>query len=114
MDQLIKKLREFNRARDWEQYHSPKNFSMALMVEAAELAEHFQWLTLEESRNLPPEKLEKVKEEIADVLIYLANLADKLGIDPLAAAHEKLETNRRKYPVEKVKGKANKYSDFQQ
>ena len=85
---------------------------MALVVESSELAEHFQWLTEEQSGNLPPDKLAEVKEEIGDVLIYLANLCDKLGIDPIDAAHSKLEKNREKYPVRKVLGKSDKYCDY--
>ncbi|MDA8139511.1 MAG: nucleotide pyrophosphohydrolase [Desulfobacteraceae bacterium] len=112
MHALIDKLRQFAQERDWEQYHSPKNLAMALSVEVAELVEHFQWLTQEESRNLSPEKREKIKEEIGDVLIYLVNLADKLGIDPVEAAHEKIEKNRMKYPVAKAKGNALKYSQY--
>ena len=72
---------------------------MALGVEVSELAEHFQWLTEEQSSNLPPYKLAEVKKEIGDVLIYLANICDKLGIDPIDAAHNKLEENKDKYPV---------------
>lgn len=113
MKDLLRKIREFNRARDWGQYHSPKNLAMALVVEAAELSEHFQWLTQEESRNLSSEKLTEVKEEIADTLIYLVNLADKLGIDPIAASHDKIEKNGIKYPVEKVAGKALKYTEYE-
>ena len=112
MDDLIKKIKKFRQERDWDQYHSPKNLAMALVVEASELTEHFQWLTEEQSANLPPEKLEEVKEEVGDVLIYLANLCDKLGIDPIDAAHNKLEKNKEKYPVIKVLGKATKYSDY--
>jgi len=112
MEELIKKLREFAKERDWEQFHSPKNLSMALAVEIAEIVEHFQWLTQEESRNLDPEVLKKVREEIGDVQIYLARLADQLGISPIEAALEKLEINRRKYPPDKARGKATKYTDF--
>ena len=85
---------------------------MALVVEAGELAEHFQWLTEEQSGNLPPYKFSEVQEEVGDVLIYLLNLCDKLGIDPLDAAREKLEKNKEKYPVSRVRGKSNKYSDY--
>jgi len=113
MKDLLRKIQFFNRQRDWGQYHSPKNLAMALSVEVAELVEHFQWLTQEESKNLPPEKLEQVKEEIADVLIYLANLADKLNIDPVAASHAKLEKNGIKYPAGKVAGKALKYNEYE-
>ena len=112
MNELIKKIRTFRQERDWDQYHSPKNLAMALVVEASELAEHFQWLTEEQSGNLEPDKLAAVQEEIGDVLIYLANLCDKLGIDPIAAAHNKLEKNKGKYPVSKVRGKAYKYSEY--
>ena len=79
---------------------------MALMVEAAELLEHFQWLTQEQSRNLSKEKRAAVKDEIADVMIYLVNLSEKLGIDPIEAAHSKIEKNKKKYPADKVRGKA--------
>ncbi len=112
MDELIQKIRKFREERDWDQYHSPKNLAMALMVEAGELAEQFQWLTQEQSSTLPPDKLAEVKEEIGDVLIYLANLCDKLGIDPMQAALDKLEKNRKKYPAPLVKGKSLKYNEY--
>ena len=99
MDDLIKKIRKFRQERNWDQYHSPKNLVMALGVEVSELAEHFQWLTEEQSGNLSPDKLAEVKKEVGDVLIYLANICDKLGIDPIDAAHNKLEENKDKYPV---------------
>ncbi len=112
MDKLIEQIRNFNKERDWDQYHTPKNLSMALMVEAGELAEHFQWLTQDQSKTLNNETLEKVREEIGDVLIYLLNIADKLGIDPIAAAKEKILKNANKYPANQVKGKAAKYTDL--
>ncbi|PKN62240.1 MAG: nucleotide pyrophosphohydrolase [Deltaproteobacteria bacterium HGW-Deltaproteobacteria-15] len=93
MKDLIIDLRAFAKERDGEQFHSPKNLAMALSVEVAEIVEIFQWLTQEESRHLNFEKRERVKEEIGDVMIFLANLADKLGIDPMEAAKEKLEIN---------------------
>jgi dCTP diphosphatase len=102
---LFKKIRTFNAERKWQKFHSPKNLVMALSVEAAELLEHFQWLTEEESRSLSAAKQRQVAEEIADIFIYLLNLAGQLDIDPIAAAHAKIELNRRKYPVEKVLGK---------
>lgn len=108
---LTELLREFAKERDWDQFHSPKNLAMAMAVEAAELLEYFQWLTEEQSRTLPPEKLEQVREEIGDVLIYLARLADRLDIDPLAAAFAKVEKNRVKYPADKVRGSAKKYTE---
>ena len=112
MKELIQNLREFTNERDWEQFHSPKNLAMALSVEVAEIVEIFQWLTQEESRALNADKLKKVKEEIADVMIFLTNLADKLGIDVLEAAKEKIEVNKKKYPVEKAKGTAKKYKEL--
>ena len=112
MHELIKKIKQFRQERDWDQYHSPKNLVMALSVEVAELVEHFQWLTQEESRNLPDDKLDRVRDEIGDILIYLANLSEKLGIDPVQAAHAKIEKNQIKYPAEIVKGKHSKYSEY--
>ena len=112
MKDLIEQVKKFREERDWNQYHSPKNLVMALLVETGELAEHFQWLTEEQSKSLPPDKLAEVQEEIGDVLIYLANLCEKLGIDPVQAAHDKLGKNRQKYPVFKVRGKSNKYSEY--
>jgi dCTP diphosphatase len=91
-------LRAFCAARDWHRFHTPKNLVMALSVEAAELVEHFQWATPEESLALAPEKRAEVADEISDVLIYLTELADVLGIDPIAAAREKIVKNAVKYP----------------
>ena len=113
MEDLVKKVRGFRQERDWGRYHSPKNLVMALMVEASELAEHFQWLTEEQSSSLQPDKLAEVREEVGDVLIYLVNLCDRLGIDPVAAAHEKLEKNKEKYPAAKVQGRYYKYSEYE-
>lgn len=112
MEELIKKLRQFADERDWEQFHSPKNLSMALVVEASEILEIFQWLSEKESRDLDPKTFRRVKEEIGDVQIYIARLADQLGISPLKAAKEKLEINQKKYPVGKSKGSAKKYTEF--
>jgi NTP pyrophosphatase (non-canonical NTP hydrolase) len=112
VEQLIQAIRAFNREREWERFHTPKNLAMALCVEAGEVVEQFQWLTSEQSERLPPETLDNVREEIGDVLIYLLNLADRLGIDPLQAAWDKLDQNRSKYPAEKVRGKALKYSEY--
>ncbi|RJQ47439.1 MAG: nucleotide pyrophosphohydrolase [Gaiellales bacterium] len=114
MEKLKEQLAEFSRERDWEQFHSPKNLAMALAVEAAEIMEHFQWLTQEESRDLDQGKLANVREEIGDVMIYLTELSAVLGVDPLAAAWDKLEKNRRKYPADAVRGKALKYSEYRQ
>jgi len=112
LEELAVRLREFAAERDWDQFHSPKNLAMALSVEASELLEHFQWLTEKQSSSLSPEKLQQVREEIGDVLIYLTRLADKLGIDILAAAFMKEEKNRIKYPADKAKGSANKYTEL--
>jgi dCTP diphosphatase len=113
LEDLRGAIRAFIRERDWEQFHSPKNLAMALSVEASEIVEHFQWLTEEQSQNLPPEKLAEIREEIGDVMIYLTELADKLGIDPVEAAKGKLEINRQKYPAALVKGKASKYTEYE-
>ena len=112
MNDLRDSIRGFIKERDWEQFHSPKNLAMALSVEVAEVVEHFQWLTEEHSRKLPPEKLAEVREEIGDVMIYLTELADKLGIDPVEAAKAKVAINRQKYPAALVKGKASKYTEY--
>ena len=113
LNQLVCRIRAFNSARDWAQFHSPKNLSMSLVIEAAELAEIFQWLTEEESKSLDGVKRIRVEEEIGDVLIYLLTIADKLGIDLVTAALRKLEMNEKKYPVEKARGSADKYMDLE-
>ncbi|MEZ5615405.1 MAG: nucleotide pyrophosphohydrolase [Rhodocyclaceae bacterium] len=106
-------LRAFTREREWDRYHTPKNLAMALIVEAAELAEHFQWLTPEESQSLEDgARREKIRDELADVLIYLVELADTLGVDLAAAAHAKIAKNALKYPVEKARGNARKYDEL--
>lgn len=104
------KLREFAKERDWDQFHSPKNFSMALIVECAELVEHFQWLTEEQSKHLPEDTLDEVSQEMADIMMYLIRLADKLDIDLIKSVHRKMALNAIKYPVEKSKGIATKYN----
>jgi NTP pyrophosphatase (non-canonical NTP hydrolase) len=103
-------LRRFAAAREWQQFHTPKNLAMALAVEAAELLEHFQWLTAEQSTHLNARDKRAVADEIADVLLYLTRLADVLEIDPLAAARRKMTINARKYPVRRARGNATKYS----
>lgn len=104
------RLRKFAEERDWDQFHSPKNFAMALIVECAELVEHFQWLTDEQSKNLAKETREEVSLEMADVMIYLIRMADKLDIDLLQVVDRKIEMNALKYPVDKSKGVATKYN----
>ena len=112
MKEIIEKLRAFADERDWAQYHSPKNLAMALSVEAAEIVEHFQWLTQAQSYGMDADKLAAVREEIGDVLIYLAMLSDKLGIDPFQAAMDKIEKNKKKYPASIVRGQAKKYKEY--
>jgi dCTP diphosphatase len=111
--ELRETLRAFTREREWDRYHTPKNLAMALIVEAAELAEHFQWLTAEESQSLRHgAKREEIGDELADVLIYLVELADTLDIDLAAAARAKIAKNALKYPVEKARGNAKKYDEL--
>ena len=112
LEALRAQVREFVRERDWEQFHSPKNLSMALAVEAAELMEVFQWKTEDESRAPDAKALAAASDEIADVLIYLVRIADTLGVDPLAAAHRKLAANAARYPVDKARGNARKYDEL--
>jgi len=114
-DELItlrNSLRKFSEARDWDQFHSPKNLSMALIVEAAELVEHFQWLTEQQSLNLPQDKQQAIEEEIADIFIYLLRISDKLDIDLIKATNKKLEKNKLKYPSDQVKGNSKKYTEY--
>jgi NTP pyrophosphatase (non-canonical NTP hydrolase) len=109
---LQQRLAAFAAARDWEQFHSPKNLAMALSVEAAELVEEFQWLTEAESKALDAERLERVRLELADVFIYLLRLADRLDVDLLRAADDKMAHNERKYPADRVRGDARKYTEY--
>lgn len=104
--QLRDMLRLFAQERDWDQFHSPKNLSMALMVEVAELMEHFQWLTEAQSGELDQESHAAVSDELADVLLYLVRISDKLGVDLMLAATKKIEKNALKYPADKVRGSA--------
>lgn len=114
MEELIEELERFAEERDWTQYHSPKNLAMALAVEAAELMEHFQWLTEDQSRTLDDEARQAVAAEVADVFVYLLRLTDKLDIDLLAATRQKMAVNRRKYPADLVRGSAAKYTAYQE
>lgn len=112
LQDLTQALREFARARDWEPFHSPKNLAAALSVEAAELLEHFQWLTEEQSRHLPDRNRAEVAAEAADVLLYLLQLCDKLDIDLAAAARQKLILNGERYPVERARGSSRKSDEL--
>lgn len=109
---LRERLREFVHERDWEQFHSPKNLAMAMIVEAAELVEHFQWATEQESHNLSAEKREQVAQEIADTFVYLLRLSDVLGLDIIDAANRKIDLNAIKYPADKVRGSNAKYTEY--
>lgn len=109
---LIQRLRQFAEARDWERYHSPKNLTMALAGEAGELIEHFQWLTEEQSHALSAEQRDAVALEMADIFLYLLRLADKLNVDLVAVAYEKIAMNERRYPADQVRGSAKKYTEY--
>jgi dCTP diphosphatase len=110
---LQQTLQEFADERDRNKFHSPKSLSMALIAEAAELVEHFQWLSEDDSFNLTEEKLGEVGEELADIFLYLARLSDRLGIDLETALSKKIEQNRLKYPAEKVRGSSRKYTEYE-
>lgn len=109
---LAQRLEQFAAERDWQQFHSPKNLASALIVEAGELLEHFQWMTEEQSRSLTDTQREQVGTELADVLLYLVQLSNALGIDPVDAARAKLLVNEEKYPAAKVRGSSKKYDQF--
>ena len=109
---ISEELQHFVRERDWEQFHSPKNLAMALSVEVSEIIEELQWLTEEQSRDLSSEKVEKIRNEIADVFIYLIMLAEKYDIDLIDAAKDKIRINEKNYPAEKAKGNAKKYTEL--
>lgn len=109
---LIASIRSFADERNWEQFHSPKNLSMALIVEAGELVEHFQWLSEQESNALADRQREEIALEMADILIYLCRLSDRLGIDLVAAAEKKMRINGEKYPVERARDSCEKYTSW--
>lgn len=113
LENLRRQLAEFALERDWDQFHSPKNLSMALIAEAAELVEHFQWLTQEQSKALPAEKLEAVSLELADILLYTIRAADMLGVDLIAAAGRKIAINHQRYPAHRVRGDARRASEYE-
>ena len=113
-EQLKAPLQAFADERDWDQFHSPKNLSMALSVEASELVECFQWLTEEQSKNLSPEQRQAVIDEMADIQVYLLRLATKLDVDMLKAVEQKMVKNAAKYPADLVKGSAKKYTEYAQ
>lgn len=112
MEQLIKQLRQFADERDWDQFHSPKNLSMALAVEASELLEIFQWMQETDSLNPDAETHQRISDELADVFVYCLLMSNKLDIDLLQAATDKLKRNAAKYPADKVRGSAKKYTEY--
>ena len=112
LDVLNERLKAFAKARDWEQFHSPKNLSMALIAEAAELVEHFQWITEDESYLLGEDKREAVAMEMADILIFLIRCAERLDINLVEAANRKIEINETRYPADKVRGDARRAHEY--
>jgi dCTP diphosphatase len=112
LENLRAKINTFVSERDWAQFHTPKNLAMAMIVEAAELVEQFQWDTPLESQQLSPEKREAVAHELADTFVYLLRLAEVLEIDLIEAANKKIAMNAQKYPVEKARGSNTKYTDY--
>ncbi len=112
LNEIKENLRKFALARDWGQFHSPKNLSMALAGEAGELLEVFQWLTEEQSRHLTQEQRKAAVEEMADVFLYLLRLADQMDVDLLEAATRKIKINESKYPEDKVRGSSKKYTEY--
>jgi len=113
LEKIRQRAEQFTLERDWRQFHSPKNLAMALTVEAAELQECFLWLTEEESKNLTDKQLAAVRDEIADVQTFLVRLADELNIDIAAAFEQKMIQNEAKYPKDKVRGSAKKYTEYE-
>jgi NTP pyrophosphatase (non-canonical NTP hydrolase) len=107
--QLAQQLEQFAQERDWKPFHSPKNLASALVVEAGELLEHFQWMTEAQSTRLSAEQQAEVGAEIADVLLYLIQLASAVGVDPIAAAQAKMQLNAHRYPVDRARGNSKKY-----
>lgn len=112
LETLTLAMRDFATERDWDQFHSPKNLSMALAGETAELLDCFRWLTETASYQLDDKQHQAVQEELADILLFTVRLADKLNIDLMAAAEQKMVKNHRNYPVDKVKGSAKKYNQY--
>jgi len=112
IENLNQQLKAFAVERDWEQFHNPKNLSMALIAECAELVEHFQWLTEQQSLNLDKDKKQAVAMELADIFIYLIRTAERLDVDLIEAAQTKMVINQQRYPIERVKGDARRASEY--
>lgn len=113
LQQLKDRMNQFVKERDWEQFHSPKNLSMSIAIEAAELMEHFQWLTVEQSKQLEAAEKSEIGEELADIVIYALSLSNVLGLDLSQTIVDKMEKNIRKYPRDRVRGKSHKYTYYQ-
>ena len=111
LETIRDRLRQFTAEREWGRFHSPKNLAMALSGEVGELLEHFQWLTEAESADLPPEVLREVELELADIFLYLVCIVDRLNVDLFDAASRKIELNAKKYPADRVRGIAKKYTE---
>ena len=114
LEELAARLREFARERDWEQFHSPKNLSMAIAAEAAELMEPLMWVSPEESRAVMgrPEKRAALQDELADIVVYCLEFANQTDIDLASAIRAKMARNAEKYPVEKARGRSEKYNEL--
>lgn len=110
LQKLVERLIKFREDRDWAQFHTPKNLAISISLEAAELLEHFQWSP--EGQDVPPDKCAKMAEEVADILIYLLLFCHRMDIDPVQAAHDKIEKNGEKYPADLVRGKNAKYTEY--
>jgi dCTP diphosphatase len=112
--ELKQRVLAFVRERDWEQFHTPKNLSMALAAESGELMEHFLWATAEQSREIAtqPARRSRIADELADVVIYALEFANMTGLDVAAAIEAKMTANAQKYPVEKARGRADKYTEL--
>lgn len=113
LDALRARVNAFVTERDWAQFHSPKNLAVAMIVEAGEVVEHFQWMTEDESRNLDAETKVQVGQELSDTLVYLLRIAEVCGIDLIEAANKKIDLNAQKYPADKCKGSNAKYSAYE-
>jgi len=113
IDALRTRVNQFVEERDWAQFHSPKNLAMAMIVEAGEVVEHFQWMSAQESLNLNAEKKEQVGQELSDTFVYLLRIAEVCGIDLIEAANNKIDLNAKKYPVDKSKGSNAKYTEYE-
>ena len=112
LEKLRQQIGDFAEKRDWNQFHSPKNLAMALIVEAGELVEQFQWITQRESFSLSAERQKAVEEELADILIYLVRLSDQLDVDLIRATQNKIKINESKYPADMVRGSSKKYTEY--